>query len=349
MKGGNCPNACYATVMASCGEIATIPVKSFDIDGDMNVSIANDYDFSLCNDYNGNGTIDFNDQNLFSAHLNHKCQIDPCDLFGYDFRLLPQANLDSGDVVSLQLILSNNNQAQACSTGIIGFYYSDYGTGGADHFIQSYPYNYRLAPGEVDTISIPYTIPGYGPRCLKAKFNSDCCDLLITLSDCINVIQQCDPNSSVCYNFNIRLNDPVNNWRRFPYLLPGWQMYDIHIPSFPTISPDSIVYQICTPWQSHAGDSSSVAIYLCEDAQCENYRVITNQVVFSSNSGDVNRNCLINALDITYLINYLYKHGPAPAPLLLGDTKCDGLVNILDITYLINYLYKGGHAPTCSW
>ncbi len=349
MKGGDCPNACYATVNASCGTIATVPVKSFDINGDFIVSIANDYDFSLCNDYNNNGTIDFNDQNLFGAHIGHKCQIDPCDLFGYDFRLLPEANLDSGDVVTLRLILSNNNQAQACSTGFIGFYYSDYGTGGMDHFIQSYPYNHRLVPGELDTVSIQYVIPGYGSHCLKAKFNSDCCDSLITLSDCVNIIQQCNPNASVCYNFNIRLNSPAFGWNRFPYLLPNWQMNDIHIPSFPTGGPDSIVYQICTPSQSHAGDSSSVTVYVCNDAQCNEFREIVNRVVFSSNSGDVNRNCIINALDITYLINYLYKHGPAPVPLMMGDTKCDGLVNLLDITYLINYLYKGGKPPVCPW
>jgi len=63
--------------------------------------------------------------------------------------------------------------------------------------------------------------------------------------------------------------------------------------------------------------------------------------------GDPNGTAVINALDITYLINYLYKHGPAPVPypLCSGDANCDCVINALDITYLINFLYKHGPAP----
>lgn len=67
--------------------------------------------------------------------------------------------------------------------------------------------------------------------------------------------------------------------------------------------------------------------------------------------GEANGNGLINILDITYLINYLYKGGPAPTPYTLcsGDANCDCTVNILDITYLIAYLYREGPPPcTCE-
>ncbi len=64
--------------------------------------------------------------------------------------------------------------------------------------------------------------------------------------------------------------------------------------------------------------------------------------------GDANNDATINILDITYLINYLYKGGPSPDPLEAADVNADAAVNILDITYLINYLYKGGPDPTCS-
>ena len=65
--------------------------------------------------------------------------------------------------------------------------------------------------------------------------------------------------------------------------------------------------------------------------------------------GDANGNGVYNALDITYLINFLYKHGPAPVPYALcsGDANCNCVINALDITYLINYLYKHGSTP-CS-
>jgi len=65
--------------------------------------------------------------------------------------------------------------------------------------------------------------------------------------------------------------------------------------------------------------------------------------------GNCNGDGIINILDITYLINYLYKGGPAPVPdgLGSGDASCDCTLNILDVTYLINYLYRMG-APPCG-
>jgi len=61
--------------------------------------------------------------------------------------------------------------------------------------------------------------------------------------------------------------------------------------------------------------------------------------------GDADNNEAINILDVTYLISYLYKGGPAPVCPNSGDPNGDCATNILDVTYLINYLYKGGPAP----
>jgi hypothetical protein len=63
--------------------------------------------------------------------------------------------------------------------------------------------------------------------------------------------------------------------------------------------------------------------------------------------GDANRDGVINAADVVYLINYLYIHGPAPTPLAAGDVNCDGTINAADVVYLINYLYIHGPAPAC--
>lgn len=60
--------------------------------------------------------------------------------------------------------------------------------------------------------------------------------------------------------------------------------------------------------------------------------------------GDANGDLKINLLDITYLISYLYKGGPAPNP-YAGDANSDGQINLLDITYLISYLYMNGPPP----
>ena len=63
--------------------------------------------------------------------------------------------------------------------------------------------------------------------------------------------------------------------------------------------------------------------------------------------GDVNYEYSVNILDIVYLINYLYKSGPAPSPTESGDVNHDTMINILDIVYLINYIYKNGPKPAC--
>jgi photosystem II stability/assembly factor-like uncharacterized protein len=67
--------------------------------------------------------------------------------------------------------------------------------------------------------------------------------------------------------------------------------------------------------------------------------------------GNANGVSPINILDITYLINSLYKSGaaPKPYPLCSGDATRSCNINIQDITFIINYLYKGGPAPvTCD-
>ncbi|SYZ72918.1 putative Subtilisin [Candidatus Zixiibacteriota bacterium] len=61
--------------------------------------------------------------------------------------------------------------------------------------------------------------------------------------------------------------------------------------------------------------------------------------------GDANNTGVINILDISYLINYLYKSGPAPVTFSAGDANSTLNINILDVSFLINYLYKGGPAP----
>jgi len=60
--------------------------------------------------------------------------------------------------------------------------------------------------------------------------------------------------------------------------------------------------------------------------------------------GDANGDGNINILDVTFLINYLYKGGPEPN-LYAGDVDGSGAINLLDVNYLINYLYREGPPP----
>ncbi|MFH1337140.1 MAG: choice-of-anchor J domain-containing protein [Candidatus Zixiibacteriota bacterium] len=62
--------------------------------------------------------------------------------------------------------------------------------------------------------------------------------------------------------------------------------------------------------------------------------------------GDVNNDGVVDVGDIVYMINYLYRGGPAPVPLpCVGDVNNDNSVDVGDVVYLINYLYRGGTAP----
>jgi hypothetical protein len=57
-------------------------------------------------------------------------------------------------------------------------------------------------------------------------------------------------------------------------------------------------------------------------------------------------NQIILVDDIVYLVDHLFKGGPAPPCLDEGDAKADnGLILVDDIVYLVDHLFKGGPAP----
>ncbi len=64
-------------------------------------------------------------------------------------------------------------------------------------------------------------------------------------------------------------------------------------------------------------------------------------------SGDLNRDGRVNAADMTFMINRIFRGGPLPAIPQIADVdgSC-GAVNVQDLTYLINSIYRGGPAPT---
>jgi hypothetical protein len=65
--------------------------------------------------------------------------------------------------------------------------------------------------------------------------------------------------------------------------------------------------------------------------------------------GDADNNGVISLLDVTYLINFLYKGGPPLSTPEAGDADGNGRLDLLDIVYLINYLYMGGPYPLCRY
>ncbi|UCD94658.1 MAG: hypothetical protein JSU69_00990 [Candidatus Zixiibacteriota bacterium] len=64
--------------------------------------------------------------------------------------------------------------------------------------------------------------------------------------------------------------------------------------------------------------------------------------------GDSDHNGSIQLIDVIYIINYLYKDGPAPFPSdEVSDVDGNARINILDAGYIIKYLYANGPEPIC--
>ena len=61
--------------------------------------------------------------------------------------------------------------------------------------------------------------------------------------------------------------------------------------------------------------------------------------------GDANGDSAVNVGDAVFLINYIFKGGPAPVPDCVGDANGDGSTNVGDAVYIINYVFKGGPPP----
>ncbi len=64
--------------------------------------------------------------------------------------------------------------------------------------------------------------------------------------------------------------------------------------------------------------------------------------------GDMNADKSVNALDLSYLIRYLFQGGDKPKcdPLTkCADVNVDRRINIADVIYMINFLHKHGKEP----
>ncbi|MCX6829434.1 MAG: dockerin type I repeat-containing protein [candidate division Zixibacteria bacterium] len=63
--------------------------------------------------------------------------------------------------------------------------------------------------------------------------------------------------------------------------------------------------------------------------------------------GDIDGDGEFGLTDITYLINYLYRHGTAPINPYWADVNSSGTLNLQDLTGLIKFLYLNGPALHC--
>ncbi len=72
------------------------------------------------------------------------------------------------------------------------------------------------------------------------------------------------------------------------------------------------------------------------------FSVIGSVVLKSYKSGDFNQDGDVNISDLVFLVNHIFKIGPAPD---ICDINNDNECNIADLTYLVNFIFKGGPEP----
>ncbi|MGB8657794.1 MAG: dockerin type I domain-containing protein [Candidatus Zixiibacteriota bacterium] len=91
-----------------------------------------------------------------------------------------------------------------------------------------------------------------------------------------------------------------------------------------------------------ANNSCSCSCFAVANYYGENVSILLN-----IRRGDCTGDKVVDAGDVVFLINYLFKSGTAPKPLAVGDVNCDGIADAGDVVYLIHYLFKAGPAPCC--
>jgi len=79
----------------------------------------------------------------------------------------------------------------------------------------------------------------------------------------------------------------------------------------------------------------------------DDVRVVSKECV-SWKCGDVDLNEDINVADLVFLVDYIFKCGPAPTIYESGNVDGIGQINVADLTYFVNFLFKGGSDLVCE-
>lgn len=95
-----------------------------------------------------------------------------------------------------------------------------------------------------------------------------------------------------------------------------------------------------------AGDISFTAV-VTDEMPNSDEQPLTVTIAQSYVCGDANGDDDINVADPVFVINYVFRGGPAPDPLESGDANCDGGINVGDAVHVINHVFNGGPAPCC--
>jgi len=97
--------------------------------------------------------------------------------------------------------------------------------------------------------------------------------------------------------------------------------------------------------------SQSDTITVFVESGGELVQLNSRPVVIYYPCGDVNYDLVgLNILDLTYLVDYIFRSGPLPPNKDAADIDgSGGFANILDLTSLVDFIFRSGAKPTCGW
>ncbi|SYZ71885.1 Conserved repeat protein (fragment) [Candidatus Zixiibacteriota bacterium] len=104
----------------------------------------------------------------------------------------------------------------------------------------------------------------------------------------------------------------------------------------------SAVYALTPP---NLIDSVYPVTFIVSDPQGAADTLTTSYIIVAFLRGDANSDGKLDASDMMFLINFLYKGGRTPASFDAADVNFDQALNIKDAAYLVNYFYKQGPPP----
>jgi hypothetical protein len=108
-----------------------------------------------------------------------------------------------------------------------------------------------------------------------------------------------------------------------------------------TLTFDGTKFDVC-------GVDTTVCYLVFTSNDCDESQVVVPVYMWAAR-GDVNEDpkgdCVIDIRDVVFLLNYVFKGGPAPDPMCIGDVDRDNDVDSDDALYLVSYLFLYGPPP----
>ncbi|MDP3026007.1 MAG: dockerin type I repeat-containing protein [candidate division Zixibacteria bacterium] len=135
---------------------------------------------------------------------------------------------------------------------------------------------------------------------------------------------------------------PVEWWLRFCSSGICWDSTTTHAPIPVSLGP-SESGDILLDMKPYTFGTGNVTMRITSRTNPS----LTDSITFALyvRRGDANGDGKTTVSDVVFLVNYLFKGGPAPVPLESGNANCDTKVTVSDVVYLVNYLFKGGPPP----